>query len=130
MATIHGSKPLLKRRLETAVVSLIAFLISLACSLKPPRDTPTPAPMCYTTTLPATDTPEPIGVCYTPTASVETPTSTFPPPVCYTPTPSPITFVSPLSPVPTPTPEARRLLQERLLAEGRFPQDVVRELGL
>jgi hypothetical protein len=111
MATIHGSKPLLKRRLETAVVSLIAFLISLACSLKPLRDTPTPAPMCYTATLPATDTPEPIGVCYTPT-------------------PSPITFVSPLSPVPTPTPEARHLLQERLLAEGRFPQDVVRELGL
>jgi hypothetical protein len=88
-----------------------------------------------------TDTPTPL--CYTPTPTY-TPTRVL----CYTPTPSrtptlnPGTArshtqpVSPLQPSPehtpqpspSPTSEARRLLLERLLAEGRFPQDIARDL--
>lgn len=125
MPAVTGSSLSLARRLKIALVSLMAFLISSACSLKPPRETP--VQICYievTRIVPhATDTPEPIVLCYEPSVPTATPT-----PMCYTPTPSPTTFVSPLSPIPTPTPEARRLLQERLLAEGRFPQGVTREL--
>jgi hypothetical protein len=117
----------LSLRLKMVVVSLLAFLVSSACSSKPPRETP--VPLCYAEVPPATDTPEPIVMCYEPSVPAATPTYTLPP-LCYTPTPYPTTFVSPISPIPTPTPEARRLLQERLLAEARFPQDVVRELGL
>ncbi|MBU0702526.1 MAG: hypothetical protein KKC18_01505 [Chloroflexi bacterium] len=48
---------------------------------------------------------------------------------------TPTTFISPISPLsplptPTPTPEARRLLRERLLAEGRFPRAVARQLEI
>ncbi|HUX76553.1 MAG TPA: hypothetical protein VMY40_07950 [Anaerolineae bacterium] len=43
-------------------------------------------------------------------------------------------FTSPISPLPTPTPpptsEARRLLLDKLLAEGRFPGDVTQELKI
>jgi hypothetical protein len=118
----NGSRLPLRRRLKIALVSLMAFFISSACSLKPPRETP--VPICYAEVPPVTDTPEPIVMCYTMPAPTATPT-----PLCYTPTPYPTTFVSPLSPIPTPTPEARRLLQERLLAEGRFPQSIAHELG-
>jgi hypothetical protein len=81
-----------------------------------------------------TDTPTPTNtptwvLCYTPTPS-------------RTPTPNPGTARSPSQPVPplqsspdrTPqpspssTPEARRSLLERLIAEGRFPQDIARDL--
>ena len=73
--------------------------------------------MCYVPP-PPTDTPAPLVTCYT-----------APPP---TETPTPTTFTSPISPLPTPTPtsppEARHLLLEKLLADGRFPDDVAREL--
>jgi len=72
----------------------------------------------------------PMPMCYTPTP---TPTPT---PRCYTPGPSYAPATTPRPPHPdgtpqtssTPTPEARRLLLEQLLAEGRFPQDVARKL--
>ena len=57
------------------------------------------------------------------------------PPTCYEPvappmTATPTTFISPISPLPTPTPspEARRLLREKLLTEGRFPGKIARQL--
>jgi len=72
-----------------------------------------PSPTCYTPTPP---------MCYTPT----------PTPTCYTPTPTPSSYPPHPNGIPqpssTPTPEARRLLLEQLLAEGRFPQDVARKL--
>ena len=121
------------RRLKITLVSLAALAISAACSPKPTQQTPTVT--CYEPVVP-TDTPEPIVMCYTASAPPPTFTPT-PTPMCYTPTPLPLiltptpdTFTSPLSPLPTPTlaPEARHLLRERLLAEGRFPQGVAREL--
>jgi len=132
MATPDKQRKSLILRLKITVVSLVALVLSAACSPKPTQETP--AIMCYKPAVP-TDTPEPIVTCYTATA----PPPTFTPtPMCYTPTPpastltpTPTTFTSPISPLPTPTlaPEARRLLRERLLAEGRFPHDVARELG-
>lgn len=53
--------------------------------------------------------------CYAPPPPTETPTPTSP--------------VSPLpTPTPTSTPEARRLLLERLLAEGCLPKHVACQL--
>ena len=133
MATPDKQRKSLMLRLKITLVSLVALVLSAACSPKPTQRTPTIT--CYEPAVP-TDTPEPIVTCYTATASPPTFTPT-PPPMCYTPTPLPLTltptpdtFTSPLSPLPTPTlaPEARHLLRERLLAEGRFPQDVAREL--
>ena len=57
-------------------------------------------------------------------------------PTCYTPaapptkTPTPTPFDSPISPLPTPTstPQALHHLQERLIAAGRFPESIAREL--
>ena len=131
MATPDKQRKSLMLRLKITVVSLVALVLSAACSPKPTQETP--AITCYEPAVP-TDTPEPIVTCYTATA----PPPTFTPtPMCYTPTPpastltpTPTTFTSPISPLPTPTlaPEARHLLRERLLAEGRFPQDVAREL--
>lgn len=121
------------KRLKITLVSLAALVISAACSPKPTQKTPTIT--CYEPAVP-TDTPEPIVTCYTATAPLLTFTPT-PTAMCYTPTalpptltPTPSTFTSPLSPLPTPTSmsEARHLLRERLLTEGRFPQDVTREL--
>jgi len=121
------------RRLKITLVSLAALAISAACSPKPTQQTPIAT--CYVPLMP-TDTPEPIVMCYTATAPPPTFTPT-PTPMCYTPTApaptltlTPNTFTSPISPLPTPTPapEARHLLRERLLAEGRFPQDVARQL--
>ena len=115
MATPDKQRKSLMLRLKITVVSLVALVLSAACSPKPTQETPTIT--CYEPAVP-TDTPEPIVTCYTATA----------PPPTFTPTPT--TFTSPISPLPTPTPasEARHLLRERLLAEGRFPQDVAREL--
>jgi hypothetical protein len=100
------SKLTLTLRLKIAAVSLLGLFVPSSC-----------APTCYIVTVP-TDTPMPLVTCYT-----------APPP---TETPTPTTFTSPLSPLPTPTPtltpEARRLLMDELLTEGRFPQDVVRQL--
>jgi len=134
MATPDKQRKSLMLRLKITVVSLVALVLSAACSPKPTQETPTIT--CYEPAVP-TDTPEPIVTCYTATAPPPTFTPT-PTVMCYTPTalpstltPTPTTFTSPLSPLPTPTltPEARRLLRERLLAEGRFPHDVARELG-
>ena len=131
MATPDKQRKSLMLRLKITVVSLVALVLSAACSPKPTQKTPTIT--CYEPAVP-TDTPEPIVTCYT--ASAPPPTFT-PTPICYTPTasprpftPTPTTFTSPISPLPTPTPapEARHLLRERLLAEGRFPQDVARQL--
>ncbi|MBU0702527.1 MAG: hypothetical protein KKC18_01510 [Chloroflexi bacterium] len=104
MPTPDESKRSLKRRLKIVAVSLLGFLIPSACA---------PPPMCYVPPAP-TDTPTPFVMCYVAPAPTETPT----------------TFTSPLSPLPTPTPspEARRLLREKLLTEGRFPDTVARDL--
>ncbi len=105
MLTQDQVKRLLKLRLKVVVVSLLGFLVPSACAPPPPT--------CYVPPAP-TDTPAPLVTCYTAPA----PTST------------PDTFTSPISPLPTPTPspEARRLLREKLLTEGRFPGKVAREL--
>jgi len=113
-------KHLLSLRVKVAVVSLLSFLVTTACSWLRLSGTPTPQITCYIAVEP-TDTPTPIVMCYEPQIPTETPTLT-----AFT---SPLSPLSPL-PTPTPTPEARRLLQERLLAEGRFPRAVARQLEI
>jgi hypothetical protein len=78
-----------------------------------------PMPLCYTATPSHTPTPTPRPMCYT-----------QPPiPTCYTPTVTPHTQTQSSTATPTPaTPQARRQLLDRLLAEGRFPPDIAREL--
>ncbi|MBU0702525.1 MAG: hypothetical protein KKC18_01500 [Chloroflexi bacterium] len=109
----------LSLRAKIAVVSLLSLLVTTACSWLRLRATPTPQVTCYIMIEP-TDTPTPVVMCYEMQMPTETPTLT--------------TFISPLSPLPTPTltptPEARRLLRERLLAEGCFPGDVARQLEI
>ena len=107
----------LSLRAKIAVVSLLSFLVTTACSWLRLRATPTPDVTCYIMVEP-TDTPTPVVMCY----EVQMPTET--------PTPTP--FISPISPLPTPTPtpEARRLLRERLLTEGRFPRAVAQQLEI
>ncbi len=114
-------------RIKIALVSLLSFIVTTACTLS--RTRPTPEVTCYTAIAP-TDPPTPEVLCY---EAVIEPTNTPTPTVtCYTATPT--TFTSPLSPLPTPTPtltptlEARRLLLDELLAKGRFPQDIARQL--
>jgi hypothetical protein len=78
----------------------------------------------------ASDIPRPL--CYTPT-----PSHTPPTPTCYTPTIMSPTLPLPsdtptLSSTPTPVPappEARQQLLERLLSEGRFPEEIARKLN-
>ena len=120
-------------RLKIATVSLLSLIVTTACSLLRSRTTPTPVVMCYEMVAP-TDIPTPAVMCYEMVAPTDTPSPfvtcyTAPPP---TKTPTSTTFTSPLSPLPTPTPtstpEARHLLLDKLLAEGRFPQDVARQL--
>ncbi len=100
-------------RIKITLVSILSFIVTSACSLMQSRTTPTPVIMCYIE-APPTNTPTPIVLCYDMVAPTETP------------------FTSPLSPLPTPTPtstpEARRLLLDRLIAEGRLPRDVARQL--
>ena len=102
-------------RIKITLISILSFIVTTACSLS--RTRPTPEITCYTAIAP-TDPPIPEVLCYEM--------------VMLTDTPTPTTFASPLSPLPTPTPtptlEARRLLLDRLLAEGRLPQDVVQQL--
>ena len=99
------------------MVSVLSFLVTTACSWLRLRSPSDPNVTCYTAVAP-TDPPTPVVLCYEIAAPTETPT--------------PDTFTSPLSPLPTPTPtstpEAHRLLLDRLLAEGRFPQDLTRQL--
>jgi len=99
------SKLALSRRLKVAALTLLGFLIPSACV--------TPPAMCYEAPV-ITNTPTPFVQCYT-VVPTPTPTSTLPP--------------SPLStPTPTSTPESRGKLREKLLASGRFPAAVVRQL--
>ena len=102
-------------RLKIAAISLLSFVVTTACSWLRLRPTAEPGVTCYTAVAP-TDPPTPVVLCYEVAPPTETPPST--------------TFTSPISPLPTPTPtsEARRLLLERLLTEGRFPGGVTREL--
>ena len=117
---VRKKRPL-SLRVKIVLVSLLSFLVTTACSWL--RLRPTPMVTCYEAVAPS-DTPTPFVTCYTAPAPSTTPT-----PLCYTPTPSPTTFTSPLpTPSPSPTPEARRLLRDRLLAGGRFPQNVARQL--
>jgi hypothetical protein len=108
-------------RLKIVIVSLLSFLVTSGCSLLRLRPTPKPPTVtCYEPTIKIEElTPSPFVLCYEMMLLTETPDSTL--------------FTSPLSPLPTPTPtatpEARRLLLGRLLAEGRFPQDVAGQLS-
>jgi hypothetical protein len=94
----------LKRRIQIAALSLLGLLVPSACA-QPPT--------CYVPP-PPTDTPAPLVTCYTAPAPTQTPTP----------------FTSPISPLPTPspTPEARHQLLDRLLAEGRLPSEAARAL--
>jgi len=107
----------LSLRLRIAMVSVLSFLVTTACSWLRLRSPSDPNVTCYTAVAP-TDPPTPVVLCYEIAAPTETPT--------------PDTFTSPISPLPTPTPtstpEAHRLLLDRLLAEGRFPQDLTQQL--
>ena len=104
-------------RLKIAAISLLSFMMTTACSWLRLRPTARPDVMCYKAVTP-TDTPTPVVMCYEVSLPTETPPST--------------PFTSPISPLPTPAPtptsEARRLLLDKLLAEGRFPGDVTQEL--
>jgi hypothetical protein len=123
----------LSLRIKIALISILSFIVTTACSLS--RTRPTPEVTCYTAIAP-TDPPTPEVLCYEMVIEITaTPTPTL---TCYTappPTDTPTTFTSPLSPLPTPTPtptptpEARRLLLDRLLTEGRLPQDVAQRLN-
>jgi hypothetical protein len=104
-------------RLKIAAISLLSFVVTTACSWLRLRPTAEPGVTCYTAVAP-TDPPTPVVLCYEVSPPTETPPSS--------------TFTSPISPLPTPTPsptsEARRLLLDTLLAEGRFPDEVTQEL--
>jgi hypothetical protein len=104
-------------RLRITVVSLLSILVATACTMMRQRSTPTPVVLCYKVAMP-TEPPTPtIFTCYT-----------APPPTA---SPTPTAFTSPLptsTPTSTPTPEARRLLRERLVAERRFPDGVADDL--
>lgn len=119
-------------RLKITAISLLSFVVTTACSLSRLRSTLTPDVTCYSMIAP-TEPPTPEVLCYEMVAPTAPPTPT---PMCYTPSPPPTgiqTPTPPTSPLPTPTPtstsEARHLLLERLLAEGRFPQDAIWQLN-
>jgi hypothetical protein len=125
---------------DTATPYVMCYEVSL------PTDTPTP--VCYTPTpLPLysshtpTPTLTPTPLCYTPTPSptaispdalpLLTPAK-VPRVMCYAPQadvrPVGRDPVDVITPVPTPA-DARRLLLEDLLAQGRFPRRVARRLS-
>jgi hypothetical protein len=80
-----------------------------------------PRPLCYTATV-TSRTPTVTPTCYTPTATPPTPR-------CYTPTAASRAQTESSTATPTPAkPQARRHLLDRLLAEGRFPPDIARDL--
>jgi hypothetical protein len=117
MTTSDRQKQPAVLRLRIAAVSFLSILVATACTLMRQRSTPTPIVLCYKAVAP-TEPPTPtIFTCYT-----------APPPTV---SPTPTVFTSPLStptPTSTPAPEARRLLLERLVAEGRFPGGVAGDL--
>ncbi len=120
MSNPARQKRSLTLRAKIAVISLLSFFVTTACSWLRLRATPTPQVTCYI--VESTETPTPVVMCYEVVAETATPT-----PMCYTPLPSPTAFTSPL-PTPTPSPEARHLLREKLLTENRFPQKVAQQL--
>lgn len=97
------------QRVRLLLVSVVAFCVSLACSLLR-RDTDRNRVLCYTPP-PPTETRAP--------SATPSPTLT-----CYTATPSPNPQAT-----ATPAPESREQLLERLLVEGRFPSTVTEVLG-
>jgi hypothetical protein len=108
MPTPAQRKHQIPARIKIAAVALLSSIVTLACAAT--RQRPTPGVLCYQV-IAVTDTPTPFVTCYEAVIPSETPTP----------------FVSPL-PTPTATPEARHLLLERLLAEGRLPENVIQEL--
>lgn len=111
---IRESRRSLGLRFKIALISFFSFLVTTACALL--RPTREPSITCYATLpLAPTDTPTPQIVCY------------VAPPLTETPTPTPSTSPLP-TPTPTGTPQGRDQLLERLLAEGRLPEDVAHEL--
>lgn len=120
MSSSDGPGRSITRRLKIAAVSLLSLIVTSACALLRLRPTEEPVVLCYEVAAP-TDPPTPVVVCYEVAAPTATPTLT-----CYTATPP----VSPLSPLPTPTPseEARGALREELLAGSRFPEAIARRL--
>jgi hypothetical protein len=118
MPTPNKRKRPVMLRLRITAVSLLSILVTTACTMMRQRSTPTPVVLCYKMVMP-TEPPTPtIFTCYT-----------APPPTV---SPTPTVFTSPLptpTPTSTPTLEARRLLRERLVSEGRFPNGVTDGLG-
>ena len=118
MTSSNRPRHSLALRVRIAAVSLLSLIVTAACSLLRSESTHPPAVMCYEPIIEITNTPTPIVTCYT-----------APSPLCYSPISTPTPPISPLpTPTSTPTPEARRLLMDELLVEGRFPQNVVRQL--
>lgn len=124
----NNSMVTLRTRMKRLWVSALAFVTGLACTVFG-VDFGAPTPMCYE--APAY-TPTPEITCYEPLIPVDPHVkamSKVPRPESYKTPVIECYIVSPDSLItPTPTPESRDVLRARLLAEGRFPADVAREL--
>lgn len=124
-----GGRPL-SLRLKITLVSLLSLAVTTACSLLRLRSDTGPQVTCYTAVA-SPEPPTPEVMCYEVAAPTQIPSPfvtcyTAPPPTM-TATPTPPT--SPLAtPTATATAEARRLLLDQLLADGRFPARVVEQL--
>ena len=123
----HTPVPL-QTRLKRWLISGLAFITSVACTVLG-IDLGPPTPMCYE--APAY-TPTPQILCYEPTIPPPTPVrATHKTALPNLPKATQIAcyIISPeILLTPTPEPESRDALRERMLAEGRFPADVAREL--
>jgi hypothetical protein len=106
---------------------VMCYEIAVTLPSTPTIESPTPSPMCYTPTPSSTPTPSdsPLATS-TLTPTIETPTLS---PLCYTPLPSQTLTPPPQDALaPTSTLEARRLLREKLIVAGRFPDSVVQKI--
>jgi hypothetical protein len=102
----------LSRKLKLLVTSGIALGLAARCAAEP-----TPDVLCYAPVAP-TPTETPMVMCYEP-----------PPPIEETPTLTPTATLTDSAEItPTPTLESRRVLMERLLTAGRFPEGVMKVL--
>jgi hypothetical protein len=120
-----GRRQLLKT-LVTAGGTVTASMLLPSSWIKPDIEVGVlPAHAQVSPTLTPTPSPTPTIMCYTPT-----PSHTATPPMCYTATPSyaPAPVSDAVQPSSSGTPQARRLLLDQLLAEGRFPQDIAHRL--
>ena len=122
MSTPTRRKHPIPVRIKIAAIALLSSIVTFACAVT--RQRPTPEVLCYQVIAPA-DTPTLFVTCYEAVIPSETPTPftsplATPTPMCYTPTPSPTPT--------TATPKARHLLLEQLIAEGRLPKDIARQL--